>query len=41
MVSSLSLLILTVQAVLNVVLGGVITLLNTILTSLALGLSGL
>ncbi|EHK96487.1 hypothetical protein GLAREA_10821 [Glarea lozoyensis ATCC 20868] len=41
MVSSLSLLILTVQAVLNVVLAGVITLLNTILTSLALGLSGL
>ncbi|QRC96913.1 hypothetical protein JI435_017960 [Parastagonospora nodorum SN15] len=41
MVSSLSLLILTVQAVLNVVLLGVTTLLNTILTSLALGVSGL
>jgi hypothetical protein len=41
MVSSLSLLILTVQAVLDVALVGVITLLNTILTSLALGLSGL
>jgi len=41
MVSSLSLLILTVQAVLNIVLLGVTTLLNTILTSLALGVSGL
>jgi hypothetical protein len=39
--SSLSLLILTVQAVLNVVLAGVVTLLNTILGSLALALSGL
>jgi hypothetical protein len=39
--SSLSLLILTGQAVLNVVLAGVVTLLNTILGSLALALSGL
>jgi hypothetical protein len=39
--SSLSLLIVTIQVVLNVVLAGVITLLNTILGSLALALSGL
>jgi hypothetical protein len=39
--SSLSLLIVTIQVVLNVVLAGVTTLLNTILGSLALALSGL
>jgi hypothetical protein len=39
--SALSLLILAVQLVLDVVLVGVIALLNTLLTSLALGLSGL
>jgi hypothetical protein len=39
--SALSLLILAVQLVLNVVLVGVIALLNSVLAALALGLSGL
>jgi len=39
--SALSLLILAVQLVLNVVLVGVIALLNSLLTALALGVSGL
>lgn len=39
--SALSLLILAVQLVLNVVLVGVIALLNSVLGALALGLSGL
>jgi hypothetical protein len=39
--SALGLLILAVQLVLNVVLAGVIALLNSLLAALALGLSGL